>query len=207
MIKLRAHDGHELDAYLAQPAARPRGAVVIAQEMYGVNAYLGAVCDFYAGHGYLAIAPSLYDRRQRGMTFAYERPGTIRRSAPTKPGSGPRRWPISMPGRAMVAQAGKVGLIGFCWGGSLAWVGACRSAMTPPSPITARRCRTCRRSATLPSHRAYRRPRYDLAASADRTIPRGATFSAGLYPSRRQQASTTTGPSVTTQKPASWRAN
>ena len=48
MVRLRAHDGHELDSYLAQPAARPRGAVVIAQEMYGVNAYLRAVCDFYA---------------------------------------------------------------------------------------------------------------------------------------------------------------
>lgn len=128
MIKLRAHDGHELDAYLAQPAARPRGAVVIAQEMYGVNAYLGAVCDFYAGHGYLAIAPSLYDRRQRGMTFAYDKAGHDQAQRTYKAWEWSAALADLDAGRAMVAQAGKVGLIGFCWGGSLAWVGACRSA-------------------------------------------------------------------------------
>ena len=68
MIRLRARDGHELDAYLARPESRARGGIVIAQEMYGVNDYLRSVCDFYAAQGYVAIAPALYDRRQRALT-------------------------------------------------------------------------------------------------------------------------------------------
>jgi carboxymethylenebutenolidase len=128
MVRLRAHDGHELDSYLAQPAARPRGAVVIAQEMYGVNAYLRAVCDFYATHGYLAIAPALYDRRQRGMTFAYDEAGHDQAQRTYKAWDWSAALADLDAGRAMVAPAGKVGLIGFCWGGSLAWLGACRSA-------------------------------------------------------------------------------
>src|SRR4051794_19666748 len=111
--------------------------------MYGVNAYLGAVCDFYAGHGYLAIAPALYDRRQREMTFAYDKAGHDQaRSAPTKPGAGALRWPISMPAARWWRRRAK--------SGSLVSAGADRSPgsvhvaalMTPPSSITAPRCRT-----------------------------------------------------------------
>jgi carboxymethylenebutenolidase len=71
MIRLSTRDGHSLDAYLARPAARPRGGLVIAQEMYGVNSYLRSVCDFYAAQGYMAIAPALYDRRERNLTYTY----------------------------------------------------------------------------------------------------------------------------------------
>src|SRR5688572_22945499 len=71
MTRLRAGDGHELDAYLARPASRVCGGIVVAQEMYGVNEYLRSVCDFYAAQGYVAIAPALYDRKQRGLTFIY----------------------------------------------------------------------------------------------------------------------------------------
>jgi carboxymethylenebutenolidase len=128
MIRLRARDGHELDAYVARPAGKPQGGVVVAQEMYGVNAYLRAVCDFYSGHGYLAIAPALYDRQRHGMTFAYDREGHDAAQRTYK------AWPWDAAlidleaGRDAVAEAGKVGLVGFCWGGSLAWLGACRSA-------------------------------------------------------------------------------
>jgi carboxymethylenebutenolidase len=62
MIRLAARDGHELDAYLARPTSHPRGGIVIAQEMYGVNDYLRSVCDFYAAQGYVSIASALYDR-------------------------------------------------------------------------------------------------------------------------------------------------
>src|SRR5262249_48009370 len=70
MVRLKARNGHELDAYVARPTTGVRGGVVIAQEMYGVNRYLRSVCDFYAGHGYVAVAPALYDRKQRGLEFA-----------------------------------------------------------------------------------------------------------------------------------------
>jgi carboxymethylenebutenolidase len=126
MITLRARDGHQLDAYLAKPQGRVRGGVVVAQEMYGVNDYLRSVCDFYAGHGYTAIAPSLYDRKQRGLIYVYTKEDHDRAQATYKP------WPIEQAltdldaGREHIAGAGKIAIVGFCWGGSLAWLAACR---------------------------------------------------------------------------------
>src|SRR3954468_17954489 len=73
MIMLTARDGHDLEAYLARPPDTVRGGVVVAQEMYGLNSYLRSVCDFYAAHGYLAIAPALYDRQERNVVFTYDK--------------------------------------------------------------------------------------------------------------------------------------
>ena len=126
MIRLTSRDGHELNAYLAKPAALPRGGLVVAQEMYGINAYLRSVCDFYAAHGYLAIAPALYDRSQRDLVYDYTQDDHDRAQRTYK------TWDLSLAlddldaGRTAVAEAGKVALIGFCWGGSLAWLAACR---------------------------------------------------------------------------------
>jgi carboxymethylenebutenolidase len=126
MMQLTARDGHTLDAYVAQPATTIRSGLVIAQEMYGVNAYLRSVCDFYAARGYLAIAPALYDRRQRGLVYTYSAEDHDRAQVTYK------SWPIEAAlddldaARDAVAHAGKVGIIGFCWGGSLAWLAACR---------------------------------------------------------------------------------
>ena len=126
MIRLRAHDSHALDAYLARPAGAVKGGLVVAQEMYGINSYLRSVCDFYASHGYIAIAPALYDRKQRGLIYDYTADDHDRAQLTY------RAWDLELAlddldaGRAAVAEAGKVGLVGFCWGGSLAWLGACR---------------------------------------------------------------------------------
>jgi carboxymethylenebutenolidase len=126
MMTLSARDGHTLDAYLARPQTAIRGGLVVAQEMYGINGYLRAVCDFYASHGYLAIAPSLYDRRQHGLVYDYSQDDHDKAQATYK------SWPIESAlddldaARAAVADAGKVSLVGFCWGGSLAWLAACR---------------------------------------------------------------------------------
>jgi carboxymethylenebutenolidase len=126
-LRLTSHDGHQLDAYLARPTGRIRGGVVIAQEMYGVTDYLTSVCDFYAAHGYLAIAPALYDRKQRDLVLAYD--------------EGPQHnyaqelfnnwdWPKALEdldvAKSAVADAGHVGIVGFCFGGSLSWLSACR---------------------------------------------------------------------------------
>ena len=59
MTEITARDGHTLDAYLSRPVAKPRGGIVIAQEMYGVTGYLRETCEFYAAQGYLTIAPAL----------------------------------------------------------------------------------------------------------------------------------------------------
>jgi len=126
MMRIKARDGHELDAYLARPVTNIRGNVVIASEMYGVNDYLRSVCDFYAAHGYLSIAPALYDRKRRGLVFTYDKEGHDRAQRTYKSWD----WDVALDdldaGHEALANARKVGLVGFCWGGSLSWLAACR---------------------------------------------------------------------------------
>ena len=81
MIELAAADGHKLAAYRADPAGKPRGAVVVIQEIFGVNAHIKAVADGYAADGYLAIAPAMFDRaaaRLRHRLHAAGDPGRHR---------------------------------------------------------------------------------------------------------------------------------
>ena len=65
--RLMARDGHEFNAWRAAPAGAPRGAVIILQEIFGVNAHIRAVTESYAAEGYLAIAPCLFDRVRRDL--------------------------------------------------------------------------------------------------------------------------------------------
>jgi carboxymethylenebutenolidase len=127
MIRLTARDGHALDAYMARPRGRARGGLVIAQEMYGVNDYLRSVCDFYALQGYVAIAPALYDRSQRGLTYAYTKEDHDRAQKTYTAWNLDHALADLDAARGAVADAGNIGIVGFCWGGSLAWLSACRS--------------------------------------------------------------------------------
>src|SRR5436190_38001 len=70
-IHLTAGDGCEFSAYRADPAAKPRGAVVVVQEIFGVNSHIRSVCDGYAADGYVAIAPALFDRIRPGIEIGY----------------------------------------------------------------------------------------------------------------------------------------
>ncbi len=127
MMRLTARDGHTLDAHLARPSSPVRGGIVIAQEMYGVNAYLRSVCDFYAAQGYVAIAPALYDRRQRGLTYAYTKEDHDRAQKTYTAWNLDHAVADLDAARAAIADAGRIAILGFCWGGSLAWLSACRS--------------------------------------------------------------------------------
>ena len=138
MITLTARDGHHLDGYLARPPGTVRGGVVVAQEMYGLNDYLRSVCDYYAAHGYLAIAPSLYDRQERGLVFTYGKEDHDRAQRLYKSWNLESALDDLDAARDAVANAGKVGLVGFCWGGSLAWLAACRREYACASRITDR---------------------------------------------------------------------
>src|SRR5665213_2752883 len=70
-IKLKASDGHEFNAYLAKPAKEPVGAVVVVQEIFGVNKSIRAVADHYAAQGFLGIAPAIFDRYERDVELGY----------------------------------------------------------------------------------------------------------------------------------------
>ena len=71
MIELTAADGHKLAAYRAEPAGKPRGGIVVIQEIFGVNKHIQQVADGFAADGYLAIAPALFDRVQRNVDLGY----------------------------------------------------------------------------------------------------------------------------------------
>lgn len=125
MIRLTAADGFELDAWIARPAGLPRGAVVIGQEMYGVTNYLKRVAEFYAGQGYLTLTPALYDRRERDCVLAYNEADRDRVHELYKSMDWEKSLLDLAAARDFVAEAGKVAIVGFCWGGSLAWMAAC----------------------------------------------------------------------------------
>ena len=127
-IELTAADGFRLSAYRADPAGKPRGALVVAQEIFGVNSHIRGVCDGYAADGYVAIAPALFDRYERDVDIGYT-PADVARGrelkARAKADAALRDLDAA---RAAVAVAGNVGIVGYCWGGYLAWIAAARVA-------------------------------------------------------------------------------
>ena len=128
MIDLTASDGHKLAAYRAEPSGKPRGAVVVIQEIFGVNSHIKSVADGYAADGYLAIAPAMYDRVQRNYETGYS-PEEIQAGLAVMQKLD---WDNTMKDvDAAVKEAGtagKVGIVGYCWGGTVAWVAAARTS-------------------------------------------------------------------------------
>ena len=125
-MELTASDGHLLGAYRADPEGVPRGGIVVIQEIFGVNAHIRSICDRLAADGYVAIAPALFDRTQRDFESGYS-PEEIEKA----------RGFIANPdwdaflrdtdaARAALADTGKVGIVGFCLGGSIAFMAATR---------------------------------------------------------------------------------
>jgi carboxymethylenebutenolidase len=129
-IDITAADGHTLSAWQAKPSGTPKGGLVIAQEMYGVNSYLCGVADDYAAKGYLAIAPRLYDRLEPGLTIEYDDEGNARAKELYRNYDWSKAILDLEAARDAVAPAGKVAILGFCFGGSLAWLAAARSDFT-----------------------------------------------------------------------------
>lgn len=126
MIDLKADDGHGLQAYLAEPMNQARGAVVVVQEIFGVNSHIRGVADGYATDGYLAIAPALFDRVERGVESGYSQPEIqtgIGRMQNVSWDDATRDVQAAVDA---VKHAGKVGIVGYCWGGAVAWVAASR---------------------------------------------------------------------------------
>ena len=126
MIELTASDGHKLAAYRAEPSGKPRGGIVVIQEIFGVNSHIKSVADGYAADGYLAIAPAMYDRVKRGYETGYSQ-DEIQAGLKIMQGLD---WADTMKDvEAAVkaaSSAGKVGIVGYCWGGTVAWVAAAR---------------------------------------------------------------------------------
>ncbi len=119
-VVLTAADGHKLSAYVAMPGSKPIAAIVVIQEIFGVNEHIREVTDRFAAAGYMAIAPALFDRVGNGIELAYDSDGVAKgRDLKTKADNNSEA--DVMAAIAHVASSGKVAVVGFCWGGSLAW--------------------------------------------------------------------------------------
>ena len=77
-IELTAADGHKFDAYMAGPAGKPKGGLVVIQEIFGVNPHIRSVCDGFAADGYLCVSPALFDRTERKVELGYDPDGVAR---------------------------------------------------------------------------------------------------------------------------------
>jgi len=124
--ELAAADGFRVSAYRADPGGTARGAVVVAQEIFGVNGHIRSVCDGFAADGYVAIAPALFDRIDRGVDLGYS-PEDIARGRELKARTTIEAALLDLAAaRDAVAGGGRVGVIGYCWGGFVAWMAASR---------------------------------------------------------------------------------
>lgn len=127
-VKLKAEDGHEFDAWVAKPQGEPIGGLVVVQEIFGVNQHVRAVTDSFANNGFLAVAPAIFDRHERGLDIGY--------------GEADRQKAMSFIPRLNIddilkdtaatlayvrEQTGKkAGVVGYCLGGTVAWLSATR---------------------------------------------------------------------------------
>ena len=126
MIELTASDGHKLGAYRADPAGRAKGAVVVIQEIFGVNNHVKRTADGFAARGYTAIAPALFDRHKPGIELGYDQ-AAIAEGRDIRGAVGDE-GPLKDIQAAIdaVKGAGKIATVGYCWGGTLAFLSATR---------------------------------------------------------------------------------
>jgi len=122
-ISLTAADGHTFSAYRADPPkdTKPRGGIVVIQEIFGVNAHMRRTTAGFAADGYVAICPAKFDRLGKGIELGYT-PDDVAKGRELR---GKIAWDAVLADMAAAVKAmrefGKVGVVGYCWGGSVAW--------------------------------------------------------------------------------------
>jgi len=126
---LTSADGFTVSAYVATPEGTPRAAIVVLQEIFGVNSHIRAVADRFAAQGYLAVAPATFDRVKPGVELGYTEDDMtsgfeLKTAVDALPGAGVLPDIQAAIDHAAELSGGKVGIIGFCWGGLLAWKSA-----------------------------------------------------------------------------------
>ena len=126
MISLTASDGFKLGAYRAEAPGTPKGGLVVIQEIFGVNHHIRAVCDRFAALGYTSVAPALFDRYTPHFESGYTPEDiAVAREYITK-ADRPKMLLDAQAAIDSLQPAGKVGIVGYCLGGSLAFLAACQ---------------------------------------------------------------------------------
>ena len=137
-INLNSADGTSFPAYVAQPAGKAKGGIVVVPEIFGVNSHIRSVADGYAAEGYLAVSPSTFHRVKPDVELGYS-PDDMKEGSALKAAVEALPSPgVMQDVQAAInhaAQAGKVGIVGYCWGGLLTWRAACTlSGLAAASP-------------------------------------------------------------------------
>ena len=125
-LELKSADNHNFSAYISQPLEKPIAGLVILQEIFGVNTHIKEVTDLYASKGYLTIAPALFDRIESNIELEYDEEG-VNKGRKLKELCDKDALKDIDAAISVVSSAGNVGIIGYCWGGSLSWRMASRS--------------------------------------------------------------------------------
>lgn len=126
-VQLKAADGVEIPAWVAKPEGPVRGAVVVAQEIFGVNSHIRAVTERFAARGFWAIAPALFTRAQPDVELGYTgddmQQGRVYKTAIDELPGDVAMTDLRAAVQWIAQESGgqKVGMVGFCWGGLLAW--------------------------------------------------------------------------------------
>ena len=129
-LTLKAADGHSFPAYVAKPAGTPKGGIVVLQEIFGVNSHIRSVADGYAAEGYFVVAPATFHRVKADVELGYTEAdmGTgfgFKTAVDGLPEPGVMADIQGAIDHAAVGGSGKVGIVGYCWGGLLTWRSAC----------------------------------------------------------------------------------
>ena len=123
---LTASDGHAMDAYQADPTGDAKGRLVVIQEIFGVNSHIKGVCDRFADAGYVALAPALFDRLEKKFEVGYEPDDVAKGRVLKDKASYDDAIKDVQAAIDALKSDGKVGVVGYCWGGSVTWLSACR---------------------------------------------------------------------------------
>ena len=192
-----------IGAYLAKPAGTPKGGLVVVQEIFGVNAHMRGVVDRFAEHGYVAIAPAFFDHVETGVELAYDRGGVARGKALA--GEIPFDLAVEDVASAAeaIASAGRIGCVGYCWGGTVAFLAATRLGMPAVSYYGARNVQFLdekpqapvlfhfgEKDASIPPE-AVERHRVALPETEIHTYPADHAFNRDVTPSAYHAASAT----------------
>jgi carboxymethylenebutenolidase len=137
-IQLNTTRLHCIGAWIARPEGKAKGGLVVAQEIFGVNAHMRAVVDRFAAHGYVAIAPAFFDHVETGVELGYDEEGFRRgRELVGEVGLDLAVEDVASAAEA-IASAGRIGCVGYCWGGTVALLAATRLGMPAVSYYGAR---------------------------------------------------------------------
>jgi carboxymethylenebutenolidase len=135
-VKLKASDGAELSAYVARPKGAAKGALVVIQEIFGVNAHIRSVADGYAKEGYVAIAPAMFDRFEPGVDLGYDEEGWKKAmSFVPKLNPAVSLLDVAAAYHFLANEDHKgIGIVGFCFGGLMSWISATRGETEKMQP-------------------------------------------------------------------------